>query len=886
MAKLRRRLTALMLCAVLVFSTVFTMAPEKARANTIDDVANQLRGVYDKLILDSSGNSAVATAKMNLNGLSRNPNNAPWPDVFSFLLTSQVKTRLGGEAAAKDKIIDFICDIAAIQYSTDSTQLKNNLDQFRNQHSSTITTLFGNDFTIDDLYNYLLVAKGKLPNVITTDVSSLITIASGDYTQIRGYEKTWLSNALTEAATGSYGKFLNKLSAVGWNIDKVLQAKDKVSAQVDPNYAGEIALMKAFIRSETHFRSGDQNWDNEITIFKGNSLPLKLAILGFTIAGDVLHWSIDNNSVATVNDTTKTLTAVGAGDATLKAFKTNATSDWAYQITLHVKDLSSQNPTTTTVTTDLSDVPDNNAVSLTFGGGVSIEIPANSNLPDNITIGESSAPPPVPNAIVFDISANSGGYTFNQPVAVKLPIPAGITNPVIYFYNPATGLWQYVGGTVSGGVITFSTTHFSRYAINQGQAAVPAANPPAGSYTGSQAVTLMSSGASKILYYTANTAPASFDYNQAYQTISGNNGTITISSSTTLVAAAVDQNNFTTAPLIASYTINSPGGGGGGGGVVVTPTTENNTVSATSGGTVSSSDGSMSVTIPANALSRDGTVNISEVTGANIPTTGVNLRIGSRIFNITLTGANLTNMVTLAFQYDPAKFEGVSADQIGLYYYNESRGAWLYIGGDVDTSAGKVTAELNHFTKFAVMANPSPPVLSDVNNHWARYNIKRLVGLQAISGYPDGTFRPENSITRAEFATILVKAMGWPANAGKVKFADADTIPEWARGYVGAAVANGVINGYEDNTFQADRLVTRAEIAVMVVKALGKGASGRALSFEDAASVPSWAAGYVSTALDEGIVKGMPGNVFNSDDHATRAESAAMINRLLNNLRI
>ena len=72
----------------------------------------------------------------------------------------------------------------------------------------------------------------------------------------------------------------------------------------------------------------------------------------------------------------------------------------------------------------------------------------------------------------------------------------------------------------------------------------------------------------------------------------------------------------------------------------------------------------------------------------------------------------------------------------------------------------------------------------------------------------------------------------------------------------------------------------------MVVKALGKGASGRALSFGDAASVPSWATGYVSTAMDEGIVKGMPGNVFNPDDGATRAESSAMINRLLNSLKI
>jgi len=344
----------------------------------------------------------------------------------------------------------------------------------------------------------------------------------------------------------------------------------------------------------------------------------------------------------------------------------------------------------------------------------------------------------------------------------------------------------------------------------------------------------------------------------------------------------------------------SPGGGGGG-----APPGQNtpeqkkepippnapsapvsSAIKAASGGTVSTTDSAASVTIPANALSGDGTVNISEVTGANIPTTGVNLRVGNRVFNITLTGANLTNTVTLVFQYDLAKFEGVSADQIGLYYYNEGRGAWFYIGGDVDTATGKVTAELNHFTKFTVMSNPELPVLSDIAGHWARGDIKRLVGLLAIKGYPDDTFKPESNITRAEFATVLAKAMGWQPNPGAVRFADAATIPDWARGCVSAAVAKGVISGYEDNTFQPDRLVTRAELAVMVVKAMGKGVPGGELQFTDAASVPSWATGFVSAAAGQGIIKGMPGNVFKPDDTATRAEASAMISRLLRSLKI
>lgn len=319
--------------------------------------------------------------------------------------------------------------------------------------------------------------------------------------------------------------------------------------------------------------------------------------------------------------------------------------------------------------------------------------------------------------------------------------------------------------------------------------------------------------------------------------------------------------------------------------VPANPATVSQTVTAAAGGTVKTTDGAATVIVPAGALSGNGTVSITGVTGAGVPATG-SLTLGGKVFDIAVTGATLTGPVTLTFKYDATSFTGVTAHQIGLYYYHDGRGSWIYAGGDVDTATGEVTAQVNHFTKFAVMANPALPALKDLGGHWAKNDIRRLVGLLAVSGYPDGAFKPDNSITRAEFATILAKAMGWPADAGAVKFADAPAIPAWAKGYVGAAVARGVISGYEDNTFRAGRLISRDEIAVMVVKALGRGASGKALSFADTAVVPSWAAGYVATAVDAGIVRGLPGNVFAPANNATRAESATMIARLLNVLKI
>lgn len=333
---LRRQITALMLCSLMVFSITFTLAPPRAQACTGNDVVKQFEKVYDQLELDPDGMKDVDAAKVKLANLNRDPNSAPWPDVFAILLTDQVKTRLGGEAAAKGKIIDFVCDLTAVQYSAKTGDLRKNLEKFRKQHASTIMALFGSDFSIDDLYDYLLAAKGEIPNVISNDVSGLIAIASGDYGQIRNSMKRWIGYALNNAATGQYSIFLNKLGVIGWSIDKLIDAKDLISAKVDPGYAGEIALMKAYVRSETHFLKDGKQWDHKINLQSGKTLPLELSILGFSLAGYVLHWKVDDVSVATVDDSTKTLTAVAKGKTELLVYMNNPKTDWVYRGTVHV----------------------------------------------------------------------------------------------------------------------------------------------------------------------------------------------------------------------------------------------------------------------------------------------------------------------------------------------------------------------------------------------------------------------------------------------------------------------------------------------------------------------------------------------------------------------
>jgi hypothetical protein len=197
----------------------------------------------------------------------------------------------------------------------------------------------------------------------------------------------------------------------------------------------------------------------------------------------------------------------------------------------------------------------------------------------------------------------------------------------------------------------------------------------------------------------------------------------------------------------------------------------------------------------------------------------------------------------------------------------------------VDLANGKVSGKTTHFTKFAVIAfpkeaeKPEATGLSDIAGHWAADSIKQLVASGAIAGYPDGTFKPNKSITRAEFATVVVKAFKLNAANGKVF---ADTSNHWAKSYIATAEAAGIVNGYGNNKFGPNDLITREQMAVMIVKAANlTGDSGK--TFTDSAKIASWAKSAVSITSATGVISGFPDGSFKPQDKATRAQAVTII---------
>jgi len=199
----------------------------------------------------------------------------------------------------------------------------------------------------------------------------------------------------------------------------------------------------------------------------------------------------------------------------------------------------------------------------------------------------------------------------------------------------------------------------------------------------------------------------------------------------------------------------------------------------------------------------------------------------------------------------------------------------------VDSKLDMVTLEPK--ATATVLDDPNLLNFKDVKGHWAEASIYEAAGLGFVTGYADATFKPNLEVTRAEFATMIVRALQIPISDGKgLTFKDSKEIPVWARAYVQTAVEAKLISGYTNNTFGADKLITRSEMSAIIVRALAKETSSNInLQFADLDQIPAWAIPSVKAAAELGIMQGNTHNQFAPNASATRAEAVTVILRML-----
>ncbi len=240
-----------------------------------------------------------------------------------------------------------------------------------------------------------------------------------------------------------------------------------------------------------------------------------------------------------------------------------------------------------------------------------------------------------------------------------------------------------------------------------------------------------------------------------------------------------------------------------------------------------------------------------------------------------LTGKEVTFKVESAGRECPAK-----TDPPKIVWESKAKQAIILIvdescPGGQDISAGKLTP------------------FSDLTGHWSEGAISRMLNRGLISGYPDGTFCPDKPVTRAECALILSRALDLPAAGPEALsvFGDKGAIPEWTQAAVAQAVAARLFSGYPEpdgsKEFGPDKKVARTELAVILSRAAsqkGLQKNSDLTNFSDQDRIPEWAREEVRSAAEYGLAKGYSDGAFRPQKEVTRAEAAAMIDRLLDSL--
>ena len=202
--------------------------------------------------------------------------------------------------------------------------------------------------------------------------------------------------------------------------------------------------------------------------------------------------------------------------------------------------------------------------------------------------------------------------------------------------------------------------------------------------------------------------------------------------------------------------------------------------------------------------------------------------------------------------------------------YSSVKGSVYYSSKDIMNNRYDCRNKINNF----IQQNQLP---QDIKGHWAYDSIKQFIDKGYINGYDDKTFKPDNSITRAEFVKIVNRVFNYTESIEE-NFIDVDN-SNWYYEEICIGVKQGYINGYSDGTFRPNEFITREEVA-SIVKRITNLEKNRSLKFADDFEIGDWAKSSVYALADNGIMHGYEDNTFRPKNKITRAETVVTLSRI------
>ncbi len=168
--------------------------------------------------------------------------------------------------------------------------------------------------------------------------------------------------------------------------------------------------------------------------------------------------------------------------------------------------------------------------------------------------------------------------------------------------------------------------------------------------------------------------------------------------------------------------------------------------------------------------------------------------------------------------------------------------------------------------------------LNDIAGHWAYADIKRATNSGYIKGYPDSTFKPDKTVTRAEYITMLNSVFNVPMEGTDTGFKDVKS-GDWYARNVWSAIKAGYADIFKGDSFKPNQPLTRQEAATLTANLSGIISAGENKSFIDSNQIETWAKKQVLAMAQAGIISGYPDGSFRPGGNITRAEAVSIINR-------
>ncbi|AZN38539.1 Ig-like domain-containing protein [Paenibacillus albus] len=236
---------------------------------------------------------------------------------------------------------------------------------------------------------------------------------------------------------------------------------------------------------------------------------------------------------------------------------------------------------------------------------------------------------------------------------------------------------------------------------------------------------------------------------------------------------------------------------------------------------------------------------------------------------------------------------GLDGRQIAVVWLDPQSGKISYAPTQVTQENGQSVVSFKRKGNSVYAVVKGSVTYTDITKHWARNDILLLANKFIVEGNTLTTFAPNKAITRGEFAMFIAKGLGLTGDrSAAAKFKDVNTNTILAA-YIGAASKAGIVQGMTDGSFKPNNSVTRQEMASMMVRAASaagvqivpKQTTANVLKkFTDRTKIGTWAQTDVAKAVEAGVINGMSNGTFGGKNNATRAEAAVMVKRLLNYL--